>query len=304
MAISEKILEKTKLEGKRLVDNHPFQRKVYDDNTTQIKVLSCGRNGGKTILLILECLKYIYQNPETIAFFIFPTNEMAEKIVWDDLLKILNFQNWKIKVRNKPKSIDILFNKSKIYLGSADKADKLRGLRIDWLGVDEYALMKEATFWEEILEPCLTGRGKAVIASTPKGFGDAFHKLYMIGEERKDQRYRSWSWKSTDNPCDVVYNSRVENEKKLKDPKIFRQEHEASFEVSTGKCSPDFNNNNIHNLGIFEKNIRVSCDFNVNPMCWLILQIVPKELIQEKLQNSEIKLHDEIIYIVEEIKSL
>ena len=305
MPISTDILEKTKLNKKRLVDNHPNQKLIYETKA-DIKIICAGRNFGKSILMILECLRYISDNKESTAYLVFPTSEMGERIVWWDLIKIIKFLGWPAEISNHRHKVFFPFNNSRIYVASADKPERLDGTRIDFLGVDEYANMKKDTLWDEVLRPTLTPRSRCIITSTPKGYNH-FYRLWMRGQDANQSRYKSWQFTTFDNTTEdgKKYSALLKADVKNIDPRLYRQEHEGSFEVSAGKCSPDFNRElHVHDLGLFDKKIRLSFDFNVNPMCSISFQIIPKSLLIEKFPVfANYKLQKELIYVHKEFRT-
>jgi len=111
-----------------------------------------------------------------------------------------------------------------IQFRSADDADLLRGSGVDFLVVDEAALV-DVRAWH-VLRPSLGDRkGKAFFISTPRG-RDWFAGLYDMGQDGHED-WQSWRFPSSANP---YYDSaELEAERKILPERVFQQEHEAEF---------------------------------------------------------------------------
>ena len=106
--------------------------------------------------------------PNKKIFYVAPTYRQAKQILWDDLkAKMINCR-WAKKINESDLTITLV-NGSKIHLRSADNADSLRGISIDYLVMDECAMIDHKT-WTEVLRPALSDRqGHAMFITTPKG---------------------------------------------------------------------------------------------------------------------------------------
>src|SRR5947207_11891663 len=75
-----------------------------------------------------------------------------------------------------------LINGSRIRLYGADDPDRLRGLYLDGVVLDEYAEMNPAV-WHEVIRPALSDRqGFATFIGTPKG-KNALWKLWSAARD-------------------------------------------------------------------------------------------------------------------------
>lgn len=110
--------------------------------------------------------------------------------------------------------------------------NSLRGMGFRRLVLDEYADMPGDEIWEPILLPALlTAGGDALIGGTPKGY-DHFYDLWRRGKEKR-KNWASWQFRTSEAPhiTPEMYAALVAE---YTDPRIMRQELEASFESSSG----------------------------------------------------------------------
>lgn len=254
-----------------IIKNHPLQKEVYDD-PARFRIICTGRQFGKTTLLIEEALRVAYSIPNSISWLVTKNLEMGRETFWDRLKDRARDLNWSFKTNEHNLSFVRHKNNSKIYIKSSEQIQKLRGRTIDFAGIDEFRLMEEK-IWDEIIRPALMiKRGKAVFASTPNG-RDGIYRLYLKGQDTTQNLYKSWHRKSIDSPfADKEY---IEECRRTMDAKTFRQEWEAGFEEAEGLVYYAFNREkNIKKIDIdYSLPLRLSFDFNVNPMTTSICQI-------------------------------
>lgn len=147
-------------------------------------VLVCHRRAGKTVACINELLTRALATKKDKAqyAYIAPYFVQSKLIAWDYL------KAYGEKIISKANESELyveLINGSKIYLFGADNPNRLRGLYLDGVVLDEFADMKP-TIWGEIIRPLLTDRkGWAVFIGTPKGH-NAFYDIYRKSKENVD----------------------------------------------------------------------------------------------------------------------
>lgn len=267
-----------------IVNNHPLQKKVFLD-PAQYKIVVSGRQFGKSTLLVEEALRMADERPNSISWLISPTREMGELAFWDKLQLRAKKLHWDVKTNQHSLSLYRYKNGSEIQIKSGEKPDRLRGATLDFAGIDEFREMKE-NIWYELIEPTLQVKeGRALFCSTPNGY-DQVYRLYQLGQDTTQSLYKSWLFKSSDSP--FMKEERINNNKKFFDLKTFRQEYEASFESAQGLVYHAFNRvNNVKPLQIdYSLPLRLSFDFNMNPMTTSICQIV--EGNKEKNEQNKV----------------
>lgn len=114
--------------------------------------------------------------------YIAPLFVQAKQIAWEYLKE---YGAEIIDKKNESELYVELINGARIYLLGADNPDRLRGLYLDGVVLDEFADMKSRMF-SEVIRPALADRkGWAVFIGTPKG-ENAFFDIYEIAKASPD----------------------------------------------------------------------------------------------------------------------
>lgn len=264
---------------------HKHQALVHK-TPSRFKVVVAGRRWGKTsfsrVELILEALK----GADKLVWYIAPTYAMAHDIMWGPLCASIP-RSYLTKKPNDTKMTITLKNGSMIQCKGSDKPDRLRGRGVDYAVLDEYEDFKANT-WEEVVFPTLTDRrGAALIIGTPKSFNQ-LHKLYLKGQsiDPNDSDWSSWQFPTASSP--FIPKSELIAAQRNMDERTFNQEFLASFETMTGRVYYPFDRHaHVGDFPFDPANyIIVGQDFNVDPMCSVILQIKP---------NGDLWAVDEIV---------
>ena len=243
----------------------------------RFRVAICGRRWGKTYLSIREIAKAA-RFPNKKVFYVAPSYRMAKQIVWDKLKYKLMDMNWIEKVNESDLSITLI-NGSKIFLRGADNYDSLRGVGLDFLVMDEFAMIEEKA-WTEVLRPTLSDTGgSALFISTPMGLGNWAYSLYRKKEEDPD----NWvSWQFTSLSGGRIPLEEIDQAQRDLDTRTFNQEYLASFETFSGLVVYNFSRE--HNIRRLEnpdlRRLHVGMDFNTSPCTAAIFVQQGKELYQ------------------------
>jgi hypothetical protein len=216
---------------------------------------------GKTYASIAS-LAYHARQPNSKCMYVAPSYRMSKQIVWDDLKEMLRKVNWLKKV-NESELTCTLVNNSIIMLRSADNADSIRGIGVDYVVIDEAADISEEA-WTAVIRPTLSDRkGSALIIGSPKG-RNWFFDLYSNAKQLNDWE----SWQFTTAEGGNVQPEEIEAAKQDMDERTFQQEYLAQFVTYSGIIYYAFGDHNIKPLGYTPDNhsIRhVGIDFNVDP---------------------------------------
>lgn len=213
------------------------QYEVYAD-FHRYKVICAGRKWGKSTLAIVSALGVMASKPNSIVSIICPTYSMAKDIYWRDPQKISSLIPFEAleKKNDSELFLQLKGNGSYLYLRGSDRPDTLRGLRFDYVVLDEFSQMKPDV-WESIIQPnLLATKGKAMFISTPYGY-DKFYDLFIKGQG-SDPEWKSWKFTSYDNP--YIDASIIEQAKKDTDEDSFAQEYMAEFRRFKGLVYKDF----------------------------------------------------------------
>lgn len=205
----------------------PWQEEVWTD-PTRFKVVVAGRRTGKTQFAAYRLIYERLRQEDGDVLYVAPTQGQARDLMWDLLLDIGRDIITKWNVNN----LELTFiNGKKIKLKGSDKPETMRGLKVAYVVMDEYADMRPDV-WELIISPALTDlEGQGLFIGTPMG-RNHFYELYKNAELNPDDRYKDykgWHFTSFDNPMLPV--AELEAAKQRLSSYAFRQEFMASFEA-------------------------------------------------------------------------
>ena len=217
---------------------HPGQMSVFKSRA-RFKVIAAGRRWGKTRLSAVELLTQglkssVRRNGLTRstqhleAWYVAPTYDQAKDIMWS-LLKRLGEPVIKKTWENDGKIL--LANGRFLQIKGSDKPDRLRGVGLSHVVLDEYATMKPQT-WESILRPTLADvQGTATFIGTPDEWTpkNHFYDLYMAANGLPG--WERWEFKTIDNP--YIPSEEIAIARATMPLEVFKREFEASFTESS-----------------------------------------------------------------------
>ena len=209
---------------------YKFQKGIIDDilnKEDMFYTLVCGRQIGKTLLLINMLLYYSINKPRTTLLWVSPYYSMAVKVL-SQILDAIEFTPI-TKEANKSEKIITLINGSRIYFRSAEKPETIRGLSIDYCFIDEAQDVSDDAFNKSIL-PTLSAKGKkCLIAGTPK----SKNWFYLYFQRGEDKNYNSYTAPSTISP--YISEEFIKEQKESLPPSIFNQEFLAQWQEGDGE---------------------------------------------------------------------
>ena len=242
----------------------PMQSRVISD-PTRYRVVISGRRAGKTYGAVLEMIRAACDKKGAVVWFIAPTLADARETAWKELLAVVP-REWVTSVNRTELSMRLV-NGSEITLLSAERSKRGRG--IDFLVLDEFAFFdKGPDVWQAQMRPALSDRkGRALFISTPVGMNWAYD-LYLKGLSGAPD----WSsHQFTTLEGGLVESSEIEAARADMDPRLFRQEFEASFETLAGRVYSNFDRtHSVTEVTDDDGTLFVGMDFNVNPMTAVI----------------------------------
>ena len=254
----------------KVIKLHKKQFDVYKSKA-RFRTLVAGRRFGKSMLSMAEIIR-ASAKPNQDVWYVAPTYRMAKQIAWRDLKKLIPSE-WVVKVNQVDMSIE-LANGTLISCKGAENYDSLRGVKLDFVVLDEFQLMNKSVWYEAIRPTLSTTGGRAIFLGTPTSLNHLYD-MYKNGQDEKNVRlgiFESWQYKTADSP--FIPPLEIEMAKKELDPKTFESEYLANFKNISGCVYYAFDRR-IH-VGDypFDKNlpIWVGQDFNVDPMAAGIMQ--------------------------------
>jgi hypothetical protein len=241
---------------------NPGQREVTSSGA-RFRVVIAGRRWGKTHLAIRELAKAC-REPMKRAFYVAPTYRQAKQIVWDTLKWRLQDLGWARKINESDLTITLI-NGSSISLRGADNPDSLRGVGLDFVVMDEFAMIDEKA-WSEVLRPTLSDKqGSAMFISTPMGQGNWAYDLYQRGQAQEEHNWESFQY-TTLSGGNVPEDEIAQAMQDL-DERTFRQEYLATFETAGNRIYYSFDRGtHIRAHSHDTQVIYTGWDFNIDPM--------------------------------------
>ena len=246
------------------------QRQVYDAGV-RFTYLCSGRRFGKTYLATTRLINWAIERPGGMFYYVTATYRMAKQIAWVQLKQMVPPEIFASK--NESELSVTLTNGSQIFLKGSEDPDKLRGVSLSGLVIDEAAYVKEDA-WTMVLRPALSDQeGPAWFITTPAGL-NWFAEAWDAAEE--DEQSAIFSFTTIEGG--QVSPEEVAAARKSLDARTFSQEYEASFVNLIGRVVPDFDDNNIRDdVADLGGELLVAADFNVSPMHWIVCQRVGRD---------------------------
>lgn len=199
----------------------------FHERTQRWTVIVAHRRAGKTVACVNELIKSALtcEKPDGRFAYLAPYHAQAKDIAWDYLVRYsspipgLNVNISELRI-DYP-------NGARVRLYGAENAERMRGLYLDGVVIDEPADI-DPRVWPEIIRPALSDRqGWATWIGTPKG-KNAFWELYD-GALNKPDWYRAMLKASE---TGLVAESELSDARQSMTPDQYEQEFECSFEAA------------------------------------------------------------------------
>lgn len=155
------------------------QFKPFHNRQQRWAVIVAHRRAGKTVACVNDLIKAALtasEKKDRRYAYIAPQFNQAKDIAWTYIRRYAGVVPG-AEFNESELRVDFP-NGSRIRLYGADNPDRLRGLYLDGVVLDEYADMRPSV-WGEVIRPLLTDRqGWAIFIGTPKGH-NAFYEVYQ-----------------------------------------------------------------------------------------------------------------------------
>ncbi len=235
----------------------------------------CGIRGGKTFAGAREAGKQAWNSkaePMAVFGIIAPTFNMLDRTTWKEFRYAMRPL---ISRENETKKIITLKNGREVYGFSAEDADKIRNVTLCGFWVDEARECKDfGTLWDVLLGRVLSTRGKGFITTSPNSF-DAIHDIFIANKKPDYGTIRFTTYENTH-----LDKLAIDELAAKYDEKYCQQELFGQFVIFEGAVYYTFNR--VQNAGELafklaqydpNKPLILACDFNINPMAWVIAQV-------------------------------
>lgn len=251
---------------------HPVHSALWNYNGRFAAVVA-GRQSGKTELCLRKLvmqLPIIKPYPDPLYFFLYPTYQQAKQKIWDRTLRLIP-KNWILKngINIQDMTIRTIFG-SKLTIAGADKPHRLEGSPADWIMVDESADQRPNLYGVS-LRPMLGIRnGACWRLGVPKraGIGRMEYREFFNKGLKGEDGIRSFYWKTSE----IWSKEEIEAAKKQSTELDFKEQYEAEWIDQGSTVYYAFGDDNVRDDIYYDptQEIVVGCDFNVNPMCWVL----------------------------------
>lgn len=177
-------------------------------------VLALHRRAGKTELALAELVDKAlrFEHELGLFFYVCPLLKQAKAVAWLRLKARVAPLLMRGLVEINESELWVRFNSNgaMIRVYGADSPDRMRGVRLDGVVLDEVAQMKSEV-WDDILQPALSDRmGWALFIGTPKGI-NLFSQLFFAARDKADWHAALYTVHDTDSiPASEVI--RLQNE--------------------------------------------------------------------------------------------
>jgi hypothetical protein len=177
-----------------------WQRDCHQ-NRRRFTVLALHRRAGKTELGLRELVDKAlrFERELGLFFYIAPLLKQAKAIAWLRLKQItLPLQLAGLAEVNESELwVRLTANGATIRVYGADSPDRMRGVRLDGVVLDEVAQMSPEV-WDDILQPALSDRlGWSLFIGTPKGV-NLFSQLFYAARDKPDWHAALYTVHDTD----------------------------------------------------------------------------------------------------------
>jgi hypothetical protein len=184
------------------------------------------RRAGKTVAdineLVIGALKCTLPNPRFA--YVAPQLNQAKDIAWVYLKEYTAFLRPKI---NESELWVELPGGARIRIYGADNPDRLRGIYLDGVVLDEFGDM-DPTIWTQVIRPALSDRkGWACFIGTPKG-KNTFHRLWT--EAEGDPDWTRLMLKASE--TGLLDEKELTDARRMMSEDEYAQEYECSFEAA------------------------------------------------------------------------
>lgn len=284
-----------------------IQKKILKDQSRIIGAFASKRSG-KTECGAIKSILYQEQknnyNKKSVDPFvgaiIAPTNQMLTRL---SLKKFMLYAKPFIKDFNKTTNEITWHDDSIIYGLSADRPERLEGLKLHWGWLDEVFQMSEQVYLEVVARTSDTQGNLLLTGSLGVQYiNPKAHWAYKYFKENKPDHISLYEWATIDNPH--FPKDELESLRNQLDPETFRAMFELNWDtIPKNAVYSEFSNDNIINNYVYRPDwpTYVSVDWGfAHEMAVGFFQVAPDgavylfdEIIESRLTLE--KLHEKIL---------
>lgn len=261
-------------------------------NIYRFVAMICGIRGGKTHAGAREAGKQAWNSKATessVYGIVAPTFNMLDRTTWREFKYAMRPL---IASENDSKKIITLKNGRQVFGFSAEDPDRIRNVTLNGFWVDEARECKNfGELWKVLLGRVLSTGGKGIVTTSPNSYDDV-HDVFIQNRKEGYGVIRFATYENT-----YIHKDAIDELASLYDEKFARQELGGEFVIFEGAVYYSFNRH--ENAGDYAfkmarynptNPIWLMCDFNVDPMAWVVGQpgINPQTNLKEVYVIDEI----------------
>lgn len=232
----------------------PFKKqKEFLKDKHRIRCLFAAKRGGKSEACYIDTIIKADQQPGYVdnekdpylMAILAPTQDMLTKLVWP---KFRSFADHMCKRFVQKPDIFEFENGSIVYGISAEKINRMEGLKLYHVHMTEAFQMKEVALLESLARTMDT-KGSIVIDGSlgPQLINPKQHWLYRTFKDNHVPDSKIWEWSTLDNP--FVDPEEIQRQKEFLDPVTFRSMYEINWDtMPTNAVYSDFSDFNVDNV--------------------------------------------------------
>ena len=271
---------------------HPGQQAFHYamDHLYRFCALIAGIRGGKTFAGAREATKQAWNaKGKGVYGIIAPTFNMLDRTTW---MEFKEAARPLIAEENDSKKIITLKNGRRVHGHSAERPDRIRNETFVGFWGDE---MREAKnfrmLWDVLLGRVLSTNGKGFITTSPNSYDD-IHDIFIAQSKEGYGVVRFPTYANV-----TLSKEGIDSLAGMYDSQFALQEIQGEFVLFAGAVYYCFNR--LHNAGdlafklaVYDptKPLWLACDFNINPMGWVICQ----PGFNQQTQMKEVYVIDEL----------
>ncbi len=255
------------------LEYHATQRALWTC-PKRFAYVPAGRASGKTELSLRRLVACLSKPKEWDPIYVYagPTYSQAKRTAWKKLKKLCP-NHWITEVSETELSIVTKFG-STLFLVGLDKPERIEGIQIDGIVVDENCDIKPGVFDLSILPTMVWREAWAWRIGVPKRYGPGaveFRTKYeqAVAGELPDSA--GFTWPSSE----IVSAEALEQFRAMMDARDFAEQFEASWLTASGGIFHAFNKEyNVRPCAYDPARVvLVGSDFNVNPHCSVLAHL-------------------------------
>jgi len=210
----------------RAVIPHAGGQRVVLEDDHRFQILTAGRRWGKTKMAARRIIREAMANPDALCWWVANFYRNTQRGYQEVVRQIPPEMLARPAPAPTSNTLRLEFKSGAVIeFYSGGSPDALVGAGVNFMVVDEAALIPENVWFQHLRPTLMDTGGGALIISTPRG-RNWFWKLWKLGQ-KPSAEYKSWRFTSYDNP--YIDNKELDDSRETMPSLVFDQEVMALF---------------------------------------------------------------------------